>query len=124
MNARPPDFSLLGFETFGTAVGLAMVAGALSLLAPTLTVLAGTLAALAIAGWASLRFREAGRRWWRGSNARWVSLSAAVVCGVVYLDPPGQMATFRGLVLGIGLVPLWVLERRSGRPRGLSGVEG
>ena len=50
MTAPSAVGSLLGFETFGTAVGLSLVVGALSLVAPMLTVLAGTLAALAIAG--------------------------------------------------------------------------
>ncbi len=111
MTAPSPVGSLLGFETFGTAVGLALVAGALSLVAPTLTVLTGTLAALAIAGWASLRYREGRPRRWAGSSARWLTLAAAATGALVYLDPPGLMAPFRGLVIGIGLVPLWAGER-------------
>ena len=75
--------SLLGFETFGTAIGLAVVAGALSLLTPALSVLTGTLAALAIAA--------------AGAAA--------------YLDPLGPLGPFRGLILGVSLVPLWVAER-------------
>jgi hypothetical protein len=115
VTAPSPVDSLLGFETFGTAVGLALVVGALSLVAPPLTVLAGTLAALAIAGWASLRYREHLPPRWAGSSARWAAVAAASAGALVYLDPPGVMAPFRGLVLGVGLVPLWVAERTIAR---------
>jgi len=113
MNGRHPRSSLLGFETFGTAVGLAVVAGALSLIAPSLTVLVGTLAALALAGWASLRYQEGGRgrriRW----KARGLALAVLGLGGIVYLDPPGSLASVRALLLGLGLVPLWAAERRT-----------
>ncbi len=115
MTAPSAVGSLLGFETFGTAVGLSLVVGALSLVAPMLTVLAGTLAALAIAGWASLRYRERRPLRWAGSSARWAALAATAAGALVYLDPPLAVAPFRGLVLGVGLVPLWVSERALAR---------
>jgi hypothetical protein len=122
MTGRPFPGSLLGFETFGAAVGLTIVAGALSLVAPDLTVLAGTLAALAVAGWASLRYRgrpvPAGNR----SGTPWVALAAAAAGAVAFLDPPGLLGAFRGLILGIGLVPLWVAERKVARRASLAEV--
>ncbi len=114
MSGRISAPSLLGFETFGTAVGLGVVVGALSLVAAQLSVLAGTLAALAVAGWASLRYRERRHGGRLGSGPRWAALAAVAAGGVVYLDPPEPLAPLRALLLGLGLVPLWVVERRRG----------
>jgi hypothetical protein len=114
MIGRLASPSRLGFETFGTAVGLGVVVGALSLVAGQLCVLSGTLAALAIAGWASLRYREGRPGGWVGSGTRWAALTAVAAGAVVYLDPPPPLAPLRALLLGLGLVPLWVVERRRG----------
>ena len=104
----------LGFETFGTASGLAVVAGALSVVAPTFDVLTETLVALALAGWASLH-RRAGRpfRLTRTAPGPYVvAFALLAVAGVVFLDAAGSIAAWRALVLGLGLVPLWLVERR------------
>ena len=123
MTDRTLTGSILGFETFGTAVGLAVVAGALSLIAPPLSVLVGTLAALALAGWASVRYRTGGPRGSVGSKARAGALVAAALAGIVYLDPPQAMEPLRAFLLGLGLVPLWVAERRTPRTLSAEGVE-
>lgn len=111
------DALRLGLETFGTAVGLAVVVGALSIVAPDLAVVPGTLAALAVAGWSALQ-----RRTGRGPRAlvggfRGIALAAAAVGGWAYLAPPTSIAPFHGLLIGLGLLPLWTLERRTMRGR-------
>ena len=115
MTAPSAVGSLLGFETFGTAVGLSLVVGALSLVAPMLTVLAGTLAALAIAGLGFAPLPGAPPAPVGRFGARWAALAATAAGALVYLDPPLAVAPFRGLVLGVGLVPLWVSERALAR---------
>jgi hypothetical protein len=113
----------LGFEAFGTACGLAVVAGALSVVAPMFDLLTATLAALALAGWAALHRRD-GRpsglspRWWAPYTLPFALLGAATV---VFVDPPGPAGPCRALLLGLGLVPLWVLERRPPYVPGLRG---
>jgi len=103
----------LGFEAFGTACGLAVVSGALSLLAPMFDGLTLTLVALALAGWASLH-RRAGQGTGRfrrsvGAYAVPFTLLAAVV--VVFEAAPAPLGPTRALLLGLGVVPLWVIER-------------
>ncbi len=121
MSATVPTASLFAFDAFGTAVGLAVVSGALSLLVPTLGVLVGTLAALALAGWASIRYQNRSFRARAGGRARGAALGAVALTGILYLDPPGALAPVRGLLLGLGLVPLWVAERQSPRERAVEG---
>lgn len=107
--ARSP----LGFEAFGTACGLAVVAGAVALLAPGLTMLTGALVALAVAGWASLHRPASGRR--PTSIAYLPPFAILAVAGGVFLDPTAPLGSGRALLLGLSVVPLWVVER--GAPR-------
>jgi hypothetical protein len=123
MTGTLPAAGELGFDTFGTACGLAVIAGALAVVVPTLALLAPTLVALALAGWA-VRHRQGDRRRARSSAARagavgaWLLLAGGTAA---YLDPLGPWRAGRALLLGLGVVPLWVLERREpgpGRSRG------
>jgi hypothetical protein len=113
----------LGLDAFGTACGLAVVAGALSVIAPTFDVLTATLVALALAGWASVHRREAGRPRPLTASFEVYAVPFALLGGaaVVFLDPPGPVVPWRALLLGLGVVPLWTAERlrpgSSGRPR-------
>jgi hypothetical protein len=102
---------LFEFEAFGTAVGSAVVCGALSVLVPTLIAPTATLAALAVAGWLSLARR-------RGSLSRnSVGLGPiAALCllggaAVGFLVSPPALSPFRGLLLAGGLVPLFAVGR-------------
>ena len=109
---RPVRIVPVEFEVFGTSLGAGLVAGALSVVDPFLVALAGTLAALALAGWASmLRRRGIGR----AELARPDRLLALGLLGggaIVYgLSVPGLTA-FRGFLLVLAIVPLWLTERR------------
>lgn len=100
-----------GPGTFGTAVGLAVIAGALAIEIPSLTSLVGVLAALALAGWASLaRGAGAGPSGRRPSLAGCFGLLGAAAFYFVTAPPP--LESTRGLVLAAGLLPLWLVERR------------
>jgi len=113
----------LGFEAFGTACGLAIVAGALSALAPALSMLTAALAALAVAGWASLR-RSSGpvkAAPTRLARVYLVPFGALAAAGVLFLDPVAPVGPWRALVLGLGLLPLWSTERF--RPRSSPALE-
>ncbi len=121
VSARALSASLFAFDAFGTAVGLAVVAGALSLLVPALAALVGTLAALAVAGWASIRYQNRRFRTPPGARARGAALGVVALVGALYLDPPGPLAPARGFLLALGLVPLWVAERRTPRVRAVEG---
>jgi len=105
---RPP---VLEFEAFGAAVGAAVVSGACALVEPFLAALTGALAALAVAGWVSLL---RGRRVARGDLARpgtVLALGLLAVAAALYLLAAPELAATRGLLLGAGLVPLWLVER-------------
>ena len=102
------------FDVFGVATGCTVVVGALSVLAPFLTALAGTLAALVLAGWCSTLRRD-------GTSLRRVARPdrgfALVAFGLgvfLFLGPVG-LTPFRGLSLGLAVVPLWTVERRHRR---------
>jgi hypothetical protein len=119
MSGDRPPAGELGFEAFGTSCGLAVVAGALSALAPAFAALTATLVALALAGWASIHRRAS---WPRqpldAALATYVAPFAVLgVAGAVFVDPPAAFAPWRALLLALGLVPLWVVERWPGRPR-------
>jgi len=115
MTAPTPLPPLFDFEAFGAGLGLAIVCGALSVLVPPLIAPTAALAALALAGWVSLSRR-------RGQYARrdfgfgpLVALSALGGAALGFLVPPPLLAPFRGLLLALGLVPLFLVERaRSG----------
>lgn len=106
--ARPP----LGFEAFGTAAGLALVVGALSIVAPSLTILVATLASLAVAGWAST-VRTDGR-YVELRGPRIVGLVSVGAGVVAYVGAPPGTVSFRGLALALGIAVLWLAERRRG----------
>lgn len=103
--------SRYGFGAFGMSVGLALIAGALALEIPSLAALVGTLAALALAGWAAgARGRTA-----RSGRGRWSVAGAFVLLGVAalfFVSAPPALAETRGLALALGLLPLWLVERR------------
>lgn len=104
----------LGFETFGTASGLAIISGAIALVVPMFTMLTVVLATLALAGWASLRHRK------RRDPVRPAAVGLLLAVGLfaaavaLFLEPPPLVAPARSLLLGLGLVPLWVRERTGG----------
>jgi len=102
----------LGFDVFSTAVGLAIISGALSILQPFLELLTATLATLAVAAWtlsrtgASPDGRPAVRR---REFMLWVP---AAVAALAYLAPGVPVGPFRGLFLAASLVPVWAAGRR------------
>lgn len=109
----------LGFEAFGTSCGLAVVTGGLSVVRPAFDVLTVTLVALALAGWAS---RHRGAAAHPGPRPRHpVGYAVAFVllgmAGLMFFDPPGPVVPLRALLLGLGVVPLWAVERRAGARR-------
>ncbi len=99
----------LGFEAFGCACGLAVVAGALARVVPGFAELTVALVALAVAGWASLH----GRGTLRPARVRH-ALPFAVLAGAgaLFLVPPPALAPWHALLLGLAVVPLWAQERR------------
>jgi hypothetical protein len=113
VNARWGPNYVGEFDVVGVAVGTALVSGALSLVAPALSDLTGALAALAWAGWMS------------GAAGRALPLlrivlgeaRGAIVAGaggaLVFLFGPAGLAPFRALLLGLSLVPLWWVARRT-----------
>lgn len=115
MTERRTPTGELGFEAFGTACGLAVVVGGLSVVLPAFDILTATLAALAVAGWASLHRRERPPLSGVERPAREHAVAFAVLgaAAVAFLDPPGPFGPWRALGLGLGLVPLWVAERGS-----------
>lgn len=105
------------FEVFGTSIGVGLVAGALSVVDPFLVALAGTLAALALAGWASMLHRHDVQRADLARPDRLLALGLLVAGAVVYGVPIPGLTQYRGLLVALAVVPLWVAERR--RPAGL-----
>ena len=100
-----------GIDAFGTAVGLAVISGALAILTPFLAELTAALAALALAAWlvagggtVALRHRLPSGGWWA-----FVPLAAGAG---VFLGFSSVPVGERALLLGLSLVPLWVAERR------------
>lgn len=105
------------FEVFSTTLGLALVAGGLSLVAPFLLALTATLAAFAFAGWSGM-LRDGPRGSGRLSRPdRVIALGVLGAGVVVFVDPPlPPMLPFRGLLLAGALLPLWLAERRRPSP--------
>jgi hypothetical protein len=112
MNRRGPTFPVVEFDTFSVAVGTALVAGALSILASFLDALTGTLAALALASWVALRSPVT--KEWRDffRAGRGVGLGTLCMGAAIFLLPPYPLASIRGLLLAVTLLPLWWSERR------------
>jgi hypothetical protein len=99
------------FEAFGTAVGLAIVCGGLSVPFPVLDAPTAALAALAVAGWSSLA-RRRGSRSVRNSPARAVTALAILgAAAVAFLASPPILSPFRGALLAGGLLPLFFVGR-------------
>lgn len=113
---RPTRIAPIELEVFGTSVGVGLVAGALSVVVPFLAALAATLAALALAGWASMVRRCGTGRAELARPDRLLALGLLGAGAIVYGFPVRELAAFRGLLLGLAVVPLWLTERR--RPRG------
>jgi len=99
------------FDVFGVATGCTLVVGALSILAPFLTALAGTLAALVLAGWCSTLRRDGTSLRRAARPDRGFALVTFGLGVFLFLSPVG-LATFRGLLLGLAVLPLWAVERR------------
>lgn len=110
MSRPTPWAARLGFDAFGTSVALALVVGALSVETASLRSLVGALAALALAGWSSTGPHLAGRSL-RRSVALFAALGLLGAAAWFYLGPPAGAGALRGLVLALGLVPFWTLER-------------
>lgn len=97
-------------DTFRTAVGLALVAGALAVVAPYLDGLVAALAALAGAGWAAARAHRLATP--RVPSGRTALALVTVGAGVgAFLLAPVPWTSVRGLVLASSWLPMWWLER-------------
>lgn len=113
---RSVRFPPMEFEVFGSAMGVGLVAGALSVLEPFLAALAGTLAALALAGWASMIARRGGGWTALVRPDRLLALGLLAGGAFAYGYPGPELLPFRGLLVTLAVVPLWLAERR--RPSG------
>jgi len=112
MTGRSPSGFPVEFDVLGVSVGAAVVSGALSVVAPPLDALTGALTVLALAGWLVL-LRRAPAPWRRTEIGRPALALAAVALGaVLFLGSPGVVPEYRGMVLGLSLVPLWAVGRR------------
>jgi hypothetical protein len=114
---RPAPPALAGLDTFRVAVAFALLSGVLAIMLPFLGSLTVALAAIAVAGWVWERPR---RRAAVGPESRvelglgWCAASAGAIAFVL-LPPP--WAVGRGLVLAVGMLPLWWFDRGP-RPSG------
>ncbi len=106
----------LEFDAFSVGIGAAVISGGFSLLEPFLSALTGTLAALAVAAWVARLRRGPVGEWLRGSRP--IALAILATGAGLFLAPQPAWATYRGLVLGLALVPLWLAERSAARPLG------
>jgi hypothetical protein len=118
MNLSVPVRLPIDYDAFGLAVGSAVISGALALLEPFLVALTGALAALALAGWMSWRRRRSAR-WTELGHPRPAAALGVLLVGVLaFAVLPEPWAEFRGLALGLALVPLWLHERHRSGPAG------
>lgn len=118
MTGRPSWAALFEFDAFSAAVASTEACGALSVIEPWLVAPTATLAAIALAAWMSLAQRRGSfsrKRFRFGPALVLVVLGTAAV---VFLVPPPVTGTVRGLILAVGLVPLFILEKvhRGSRP--------
>ncbi|MGC2204433.1 MAG: hypothetical protein WA719_00690 [Thermoplasmata archaeon] len=114
MRRSRPTLAEAEFDTFGAALGVAVIAGGLAALAPFLNSLTVALVALAAAGWASGLPRHGMSRSPSLSEARCGALLPVGFGSVGFFLLPEPFALFRGLVLALSLVPLWLYERGPG----------
>ncbi len=104
----------VGSEAFGTACGLAVIVGALAVVAPELDLLVAAMVALGLAGWASVH-RRGRPRLGPGAGRRAAYAIAFSVLGagvVLFVAAPAPLGPWRPLLLGLGVLPLWTVERR------------
>lgn len=112
----PPDrATTFGFDAFSMAVGLAVIAGGLSLLRSDLDGLVAALAALAVAGAVVTGGSPRAVRRWRPSAPGAGALVVFATGGGLFLAGPALIAPWRGLLLGVSLLPWWLVERRRRR---------
>ena len=102
---------LFAFESFRMSVALAVVCAALSVPFPVFLAPTATLGALALAAWISFRRRHGLLAWRRLGPASGAGIAALAVGTVVFLAPPSWLASFRGVILGGGLLLLFASER-------------
>lgn len=104
-----------GFDTFGVSVGAALVAGVLSIGIPFLAALTGTLAALAVASWVMVRGPPT--VFWETFLPARRAIGLGILAGgaALFLFPPPLLATLRGPLLALTLLPLWWVERQGTR---------
>ncbi|MCI4365365.1 MAG: hypothetical protein L3K10_04805 [Thermoplasmata archaeon] len=113
MNGSAGALTLAEFDVVGVSVGGALVSGALSLVGPYLAGLTGALAALTLAGWAALLHQAPSRRTHRLPTPEVTALVSVVLGAGIFLGGPNGVAPFRGLVLAVSLIPVWMVARRS-----------
>jgi hypothetical protein len=100
------------FDVVGVSIGAAVVSGALSVVAPSLVALTGSLAVLALAGWVVLVQQTLGSIRRRFTGRTVAALASAGMGAVLFLAGVGGLPAFRGIVLGVSLVPLWLVARQ------------
>jgi hypothetical protein len=109
------DPALGGGEVVRVSVAAGVVGGLLSLLDPPLTALTATMAVLAVVGWVERTLRLPPLK--RGAVSR-TSLPALTVAGlgaVAFVLAGGIFAPWKGVVLGVALVPLGWGDRPAAR---------
>ena len=102
----------IAFDAFAVATGLALITGGLSLLARFLDSLVVALVAIAVAGWVVERRGTGVDRPVADGFAEGASWCVLAASGVAFALLPSPFELGRGLVLAVGLVPLWIARRR------------
>ena len=105
--ASPPPAHI---EAFRLATGASVLSGAFSLLVPALIAASAALAALGFASWVSLASRRRPLFQARTKVRILCSLFAFGLTAVCFVAAPAPVASARGLILALGLVPLLALE--------------
>jgi hypothetical protein len=106
------------FDVVGVSVGVAIVSGALSVFAASLGALTASLAVLALAGWCVLVGRAPPSIRPASIPRTGGALAAAGLGWLLFVGETGPWHSWRGLALGLSLVPLWMDARR--RPLGVA----
>jgi hypothetical protein len=113
MSDRPARAFSLDVDTFRAAVGFSVLSGALALALPFLTSLCVALVAIAVAAWVWERPPSMLRPATGTRRALGVAWGLAVAGAAAFALLPTPWSEGRGLALGLGLVPLWWVDRRS-----------